>query len=270
MYRRPCNARYIEKNGARLDNGWVVPYNMFLLKKYQAHINVEWCNKGIFIKYLFKYVTKGADHGKVYIERLRRGGSAPHDGGAQPVDEVREYLDCRYICEQGACWRIFGYNIHRHFPPVERMPVHLPGDNCVVYDESADMESVASAEFLRRTMLTQWFFANPTEFAARDLTYCEFPSKWKWDASSKFWQPRRRLEGKIGRLYYVHPSAGERYFLRMLLLVVKGARSYEELRTYSGRVFPTFKLACSARGLLGDDREWYDAFNEAAAWATSA
>jgi len=270
VYKRPFNLRFIEKSGARLDNGWVVPYNMSLLKKYHAHINVEWCNKGIFIKYLFKYVTKGADRGKVYIERLRRSGSAPQNLEAQPVDEVREYLDCRYICEQDACWRIFGFDIHRHFPPVERMPVHLPGDNCIVYDEDADIENVASTEFLRRTMLTQWFVANRTDPAARDLTYCEFPSRWKWDASGRFWQPRRRSDGKIGRLYYVHPSAGERYFLRMLLLVVKGARSYEELRTYNGRVFPTFKLACSARGLLGDDREWYDAFDEAAAWASSA
>jgi hypothetical protein len=243
---------------------------MFLLKKYQAHINVEWCNKGIFIKYLFKYVTKGPDCGKIYIQRVRNGEPAPHDDQTKTINEVKEYLDCRYICEQDACWRVFGFDIHRHHPSVERLPVHLPDDNCIVYDEDADIEDVASQEFLRRTMLTQWFVANQYNPAAKDLTYCEFPSMWTWDASSRSWNRRRRGTGKIGRIYYVHPSAGERYFLRMLLLVVKGACSYEDVRRYNTILYPTFKEACSARGLLGDDKEWYDAFDEAAAWATSA
>jgi hypothetical protein len=256
LYRRPNNERYIEKGNTRLDNGWVVPYNMFLLKKYQAHINVEWCNKGIFIKYLFKYVTKGADRGKVYIQRVRGGEAANCDAQPRPVDEVREYLDCRYVCEQDACWRIFGFDIHRHYPSVERLPVHLPDDNCIVYDPDADVVDIASEEFLRKTMLTEWFVANQNTDAGKQLTYCEFPSKWKWDSSSRSWSCRQRSTGKIGRLYYVHPSVGERYFLRMLLLVVRGAQSYEDVRRYNGVLYPTFKLACGARGLLGDDREW--------------
>src|SRR5438105_1000053 len=56
----------------------------------------------------------------------------------------------------------------------------------------------------------------------------------------------------------------------MLLLIIKGACSYEVIRTYNNILFPTFKEACKARGLLGDDQEWYNAFDEAAAWATSS
>jgi len=160
VYRRPSNSRYIEKGNTWVDNGWVVPYNMGLLKKYQAHINVEWCNKGIFIKYLFKYVTKGADRGKVIIQRLRNGELDTNDGQTKPVDEVKEYLDCRYICEQDACWRIFGFDIHKHYPSVERLPVHLLDDNCIVYDPDTDITDLASEEFLRKTMLTEWFLAN--------------------------------------------------------------------------------------------------------------
>jgi ATP-dependent DNA helicase PIF1 len=55
----------------------------------------------------------------------------------------------------------------------------------------------------------------------------------------------------------------------MLLLTVKGACSYESIRTYNNIVYSTFKEACKARGLLDDDQEWLSAFNEAATWATS-
>ncbi|KAJ1264872.1 hypothetical protein BS78_08G035200 [Paspalum vaginatum] len=269
LYKRPNNGRFVEKGGVKLDNRCVVPYNMYLLKKFQAHINVEWCNKGIFIKYLFKYVTKGPDCAKVYIQRIKDGSDAPFDAESGTINEVKEYLDCRYICEHDACWRVFGFDIHRHYPAVERMPVHLPGENFITYHAKQNMANVLAQDFLHKTMLTEWFVANQRNESARVLTYCEFPSKWRWDGVDRSWRPRRRGDGKIGRLYYIHPSVGERYYLRMLLLVVIGARSYEEVRTYRGRVYATFRQACDARGLLGEDEEWYNAFDEAAAWATS-
>lgn len=67
IYRRRDNGRFMIKNGARLNNRWVVPHNLDLLKKYQAHINVEWCNKTNLIKYLFKYVTKGHDLALMFV-----------------------------------------------------------------------------------------------------------------------------------------------------------------------------------------------------------
>jgi hypothetical protein len=39
VYKRHNNGRYVIKNGHRLDNLYVVPYNMFLLKKYQGLID---------------------------------------------------------------------------------------------------------------------------------------------------------------------------------------------------------------------------------------
>jgi hypothetical protein len=43
------------------DNRWVVPYNPYFLRKYTAHINVEICATVQAIKYINKYVYKGAD-----------------------------------------------------------------------------------------------------------------------------------------------------------------------------------------------------------------
>jgi hypothetical protein len=59
----------------------------------------------------------------------------------------------------------------------------------------------------------------------------------------------------IGRMYYAHPTSGERYYLRMLLNYVKGVTSYEHLRPVDGREHDTFKDACIAMGLLAHNNE---------------
>jgi len=66
-YRRLDNGRFVEKNGIKLDNRSVVPYNPPLLMRYQAHVNIKYCNKTNSIKYLFKYVNKGPDRATLKI-----------------------------------------------------------------------------------------------------------------------------------------------------------------------------------------------------------
>lgn len=53
--------------------------------------------------------------------------------------------------------------------------------------------------------------------------------------------------------------SGEGYFLRMLLMVVKGAQSYEDICTFQRIVHTTFKEAC----------KWHHGFEEASTWGTS-
>ena len=58
------------------------------------------------------------------------------------------------------------------------------------------------------------------------------------------------------------------YYLRLLVNEIKGARNYEEIRTINEVVYPTYKEACFALGILGDDSEWSNALRQAAQWAT--
>lgn len=60
-YKRRKTDLYIERKGLQLDNRFVVPHNIDLIVKYQAHINVEKCHTSKLIKYLFKYICKGND-----------------------------------------------------------------------------------------------------------------------------------------------------------------------------------------------------------------
>ncbi|KAI3859314.1 hypothetical protein MKW98_007695 [Papaver atlanticum] len=65
-------------------------------------------------------------------------------------------------------------------------------------------------------------------------------------------------------MYYVHPTAWEKYYLRILLNVQKGCRSYDDIKTVNKTTHPTFKATCLALGLLEHDGEWHTAIQEAA------
>ncbi|XP_062114291.1 uncharacterized protein LOC133825350 [Humulus lupulus] len=133
---------------------------------------------------------------------------------AKEIDDIKTYLDCRYISATKACWRIFQFDIHYRHPAVERLPFHLPGEH-----------------------------------------------------TEKTWT-RRKNGLAIGRIYFAHPSTGERFDLRILLNSFKGSTSYESIRTINGVTYPNFKGACYALGLLDDDKEWIDCLTEAAIWET--
>ena len=49
-----------------IDNRNVVPYNPWLLPKYRAHINVEYCASIIAVKYL--YIYKGPDQATISFQ----------------------------------------------------------------------------------------------------------------------------------------------------------------------------------------------------------
>ena len=50
------------------DNRFVVPYNPYLLLKFNSHINVEVCSTVQCIKYLFKYCYKGHDYAFIKMQ----------------------------------------------------------------------------------------------------------------------------------------------------------------------------------------------------------
>ena len=91
-YKRLDNGVTVDKDCIEVDNRYVVAYNPFLLLKYNAHINVEWCNQSRAIKYLFKYINKGQHRITVGLSRARRENEDVED-----VDEIQEYYNCRYV-----------------------------------------------------------------------------------------------------------------------------------------------------------------------------
>ncbi|XP_076907332.1 uncharacterized protein LOC143563739 [Bidens hawaiensis] len=259
IYRRRDSGCTVKKSAVDLDNRSVVPYNKTLLKRYQAHINVEWCNQAASIKYLFKYINKGPDRATVAVVDADN-----QDDQDKARDEIREYYDCRYLSACEAAWRIFAFEVHYNSPSVIRLPFHLPGQQQVTYGPDDDIDDVLNKPLVSSSMFSAWMLCNQINDEARNLTYVEFPTKFVWKLEQRKWE-RRKQGFSIGRIHQVSPSLGEAYFLRILLNKVKGPKSFDDIRTVDGQTYPTFRDACYACGLLDDDMEYIEAIKEASA-----
>ncbi|GKE33481.1 DNA helicase, partial [Tanacetum coccineum] len=270
-YRRRQTGVYFMKGESRLDNCNVVPYNRMLCLAFRAHINVEYCGWSMLIKYLFKYISKGPDRILGKIDRQVGNPSSSTIEKHIQVDEIKNYVDGRFICPFEACWRIFDYPIHRREPAVQILNVHLENMQRVNFGERDRLDVIVNMPDKKKTTLTEWYVYNNEHTDGRHLTYLDFPSEFVWYADSKSWHKRViRTKKSIGRLTYVHPSSGDLFYFRMLLSHQKGCKSPIEVRTINGQVLPTYRAACEALGLLKDDKEWDTALEESGASATSA
>ncbi|XP_071738718.1 uncharacterized protein [Rutidosis leptorrhynchoides] len=245
-YRRRNNCVNVTKGKSTLDNSFVVPYNRYLLIRYNAHINVEWCNRSRAIKYLFKYLNKGPDRATIVIQEnvLPTQNSSGISEKIIDVDEIKNYLDCRYLSPCEAAWRLFSYDIHFSKPSIIKLSYHLPNQQSLTLHDSQHLSALLQRPSIKETMFTQWFELNKQDPNARSLTYSKIPKEYVWNNDAKEWAPRK-LRPSIGRIVYSNPASGERYYLRMLLNIVKGARSFEELRTVMARYTPHSKTLAS-------------------------
>ncbi|XP_073049645.1 uncharacterized protein [Primulina eburnea] len=171
-YRRKDNGRTIIKNGVNLDNRFVVPHNRYLLIRYGAHMNVEWCNQSRAIKYLFKYINKRHDRETASFYK-----SSDDDSLGKNVDEVNMYYDCRYISSY-----------------------------------SDEISTVLDRNTINQSMFLAWMEANKKYPEARELTYAELPMKFVWKKETREFVPRKQRFsiGRIfyvppgcGEMYYL-------------------------------------------------------------------
>ncbi|GLU12876.1 hypothetical protein SLE2022_295340 [Rubroshorea leprosula] len=115
------------------------------------------------------------------------------------------------------------------------------------------------------TMLTAWFKANQTYESARNLTYVRFPMHFVWNKKDSIWTEMKK-GFSFGRVYSTHLASGERFYLRLLLNVVKGCTSFKDLKTVNGTTYATFQQACKEQGLIRGDQQYKKAMNKAYIW----
>ena len=205
-YTHPDNRRTVQKCQDIFDNKVVVPHPRELLVQFDYHINLEVCGSIKAVKYIYKYIYKGPDCATV----LTKG-----------KNEIHSYLDARYISIQ-ACHNIFEFAMHTEWPAVYCLSVHLPDHQSVIFQAEDEVENVLNN--VKDTQLLGWFKANQDpsliEAGAHNYLYQDFPKHFVWNKGQAVWSVCQRYKA-IGH-NSVPVTAGEAFYLHLLLTVVKG------------------------------------------------
>jgi hypothetical protein len=267
-YRRRNDGVGITIKNVFVNNSWVVPYNKYLLMKYQAHINVEVCTSIKSVKYLYKYVYKGYDSAYMSLKREMEISSGPLD-----YDEINAHIDARYVSAPEACWRLFSFSLDKRSHSVMRLALHLENEQSVYFEEGEEEEALEKADKKPTSLMAFFNICNDYslnkkicaagEIDPRTLTYPEMPFHFRFDISKHEWLQRKMNKFQIGRMRLVSPTQIELFYLRLLLLSVPGPTSFQNLRTYEGKVLDSFQATALARGFISNDEEWSMCMEEA-------
>ncbi|XP_029174595.1 uncharacterized protein LOC114943179 [Nylanderia fulva] len=266
--RRDTSILYEKPGGFVVDNRFVVPYCPILSTIFNCHINVEVVSSIKSVKYLYKYIYKGHDAASVVIEEDVNNMEIVHD-------EIKDFIEARYVGPVEAYWRIVNKILQEKSHAIIRLPVHLPSEQNVIISDHLNEQDLQSA-LERITMLMDYFELNKRDVDAHQYVYTDIPLYYVFKKvildgkQISRWEKHQSKFNCIGRMYSVSPTEIELFHLRILLLNIKGATSYNALKTVNGVLHQTFTSACLALGLIEDDDEWKRAISEASIYMDDA
>jgi hypothetical protein len=102
---------------------WIASHIPELIDELDCHIFVDVVYTVKVFMYLYKYLFKGPDHALFRIHH-----SMAHEEQV-PINEIKDYVDARYLSSPEAAWRILGFEISSKEPSVKPLSIHLSGEN---------------------------------------------------------------------------------------------------------------------------------------------
>ena len=148
----PENGGGSSKVRLRLSNRWieyeytskdVVPHNVWLLDRFDCHINVEVCSSLKVIKYLLWYPFKGDTRVIGSVRTVE--------------DEIRHYEDMRTVGATEAFWRMYNFDLHTRFPSVMSLDIHLEEEQLIFFEPDTNLQQEVEGG-PRLTQLTAFFY----------------------------------------------------------------------------------------------------------------
>ena len=102
------------------------------------------------------------------------------DTATVKIDEIDAHLSGRLLSCSEALWRILGLPLHKEWPPVMRLHIHLPNEQSVIFCPDDDSNDIQDACDNSTSTLLQWFELNKSDPAARCIRYTRIPEHYTW------------------------------------------------------------------------------------------
>jgi hypothetical protein len=220
--------------------------------------------------YLYKYIFKGNKKVQLALNNI---------GGLHEKDEINIFLRGRMLSSMDAMWRIYGFQTYpAPDPSVTLLKVKLPAevnairregkfsDLYVYFQRPPELHHLRFCEFFQiydyGTKLDHARFRNDMREIDDNgqMRYCFIPSSENLKAFYIY--QRSDPDDLIVRLNGIPPDAGEIYYLRLILRDMP-MKSFDDILTLDQRRFSTFQEAAFERGLLANESEAWETFQEA-------
>jgi len=258
----------------------VVPHNRELLLDWNGHINVEYAGTTYTVLYLYKYLFKGNKKEKARIKAL---GVTEEE----KKDEILMYLKGRFICAMDSMWRFFHFQTYPSAKPsVVKIDVKLPehvqflsnggklSDMSVYFARPAILRDYKYTEFCRHFLFSKtlparfrgktWWTENNSLAEFNENDFCaditaNFPMIVYASKKVYLFSRDPNREKSIVRMNWLYPTAGEIFYLRILLFNRPGM-SFDDYKTYEGIQHQSFQHSAMAQGYVDDSNQAYLAF----------
>ena len=183
------------------------------------------------MKYLFKYCYKGHDWAYIKLSNINFDNDNKNQQNVSDHNEIKQYLDTRYVCVPEACHRFFQFPMHNMSHAIYRLAVHLEGEQNLYLIEG---EEEARLSKNINSTLRGWFKLNQENVNARQYLYAKTHHHFSYNVSKKIWTPRQKFnEPVLCRMYFVEPKKRESYIFYAYYIYMYQVQKSEEIHGYS-------------------------------------
>ncbi|CAN0261560.1 unnamed protein product [Ectocarpus sp. 12 AP-2014] len=242
----------------RLNND-IVPYNLYLLMKYDCHICFDLVTAKAVIAYLYKYAYKKEDSVRARV--------------TYKDNEIEAYRSVRYISSSEAMWHIFGFHTQERTPSVNLLYVHREGEQPVIHDEADEPAERQAAADNAVSHLMKYFGRQRQSKRTRSNDDNDDGNDYVPSTVPHFRGRYRNFvylksTFNVSRIQYMSPDQGDIWFLRLLLLN-RPASSFRQLRCIDGIEHEIYEQCARELALVHDTNEYAICMQEAAQFATA-